>query len=288
MNNSNEKSAPYYYAYDAKSITKNVRFIIKKAQQQIRKLDKELQSFDREAQKKEEEIAELLSDNPNARCEDNSAWTLSDRLIIRLRFFLNTINSCTCFPPQRDLFDGVGAENDLYERIILPLDQIVTHLKDEAVFLKMPMLGSLQTASDYKKNSLRISNKYLRIYRKSIIKSIELNPDFDSYDFGKFKDKIVHFLFVYNNESIRDRHLIDNDNHDVKAVTDAITLYTGTGDGPLVCSFFLESTFTSSIPEGTYVTMTSKEHGLMSASKIIDFWKSDPTISQKTETDLSE
>ena len=273
MSNYGEETGQKFYAYDAKSIIKTVQYIIGKVRPELKKIDRELEKIDDLSRGKEAKIDAILSHDGGAICDDESIWELSDKLISRLRWFLNFVNSYSCLPPQREFFSGNEAENDLFQRVILPVDHIETHLENGAVFVRLPMLGSLHTATDYKNNSSRISGKYLRIYHKSVVKSIELHPDFPSYDFGQFRNKTVHFIFVYHPKTSSQYQLIDNDNHDIKAVVDAITYFTGTGDGAMVCNLFLESAISSLLPEGTYVTMTGMENGVLPKEEILHFWE---------------
>ena len=68
-------------------------------------------------------------------------------------------------------------------------------------------------------------------------------------------------------------YLIDNDNHETKHVTDAIARLLPAGDTPLNCNFYSSAMVTDQIPEGTYITVTAMEKGMMEDKEIVRFWK---------------
>ena len=90
---------------------------------------------------------------------------------------------------------------------------------------------------------------------------------------AKFSTKIVHFMYVYSENPSEKRFIADNDNHETKYVQDAITMFLPNGDSPFCCSTYSSAIMTNEISEGTYLTITTEENGILPSEMIVDYWK---------------
>jgi len=202
------------------------------------------------------------------------AQSLSDEVFSALRFACNELNALSNAPPAVELRTDPEAEKKRYYRtVVLPQDQVESHLTDDAIFVRTPMLWSRNNRMVRGGKGRTIGPEKCTVYRDSVYYSIILDPDFQGYDFSKFKKKIIHYLYIYRDLPENKMYLIDNDNHETKHVTDAIVRLLPAGDTPLNCNFYLSAQVTDLIPEGTYVTVTAMDHGMLSDTDIINFWR---------------
>ena len=211
-------------------------------------------------------------------CESSDAFTsiasLSDEVFSALRLACNELNSISNNPPAAEVREDPEAEKKRYYRtVVLPQDQVVSHLTENAIFVRTPMLWSRNNRRVRGGKGRTIGPEKCTVYRDSVYYSIILDPAFQSYDFGKYKRKIIHYLYIYRDLPANRMYLIDNDNHETKHVTDAIVRLLPAGDTPLNCNFYSSAMVTDLIPEGTYVTVTTMESGMMSDSDIVEFWR---------------
>lgn len=202
------------------------------------------------------------------------APSLSDEVFSALRFACNELNTLSIAPPAVELRPDPEAEKKRYYRnVVLPQDQVVSHLTEDAIFVRTPMLWSRNNRMVRGGKGRTIGPEKCTVYRDSVYYSIILDPEFQSYDFSKFKKKIIHYLYIYRDLPENKMYLIDNDNHETKHVTDAIARLLPAGDTPLNCNFFSSAQVTDLIPEGTYITVTAMDHGVLSDTDIVDFWR---------------
>lgn len=198
---------------------------------------------------------------------------LSDEVFSALRSACNQLNSLSNVPPALELRPDPEEEKKRYYRnVVLPQDQVASHLTDNAIFVRTPMLWSRNNRRIRGGKGRTIGPEKCTIYRDSVYYSLVLDPEFQSYDFSKYKKKIIHFLYIYHDLPLNRIYLIDNDNHETKHVTDAIVRLLPAGDTPLNCNFYSSAMLTDRIAEGSYVTVTTMEDGLMKEDDIVSFW----------------
>ena len=149
-------------------------------------------------------------------------------------------------------------------------DRLVeVHLAPDGIFIRLPMLGSRNS----RPGKAKLNQTNASIFRDAIVYAIEHNSCFLTYDFARFDDKIIQFLYVYNLDKGSCSHrIIDNDNHDTKAIQDAVALYLPGGDYGLTCSNYSESVLSKEVPEGTYITVIEAKSGVKPSSEIIQKW----------------
>ncbi len=211
-------------------------------------------------------------------CESSDIFTsiasLSDEVFSALRFACNELNAISNNPPAAEVREDPEAEKKRYYRtVVLPQDQVVSHLTENAIFVRTPMLWSRNNRRIRGGKGRTIGPEKCTVYRDSVYYSIILDPAFQNYDFGKYKRKIIHYLYIYRDLPANRMYLIDNDNHETKHVTDAIVRLLPAGDTPLNCNFYSSAMVTDLIPEGTYVTVTTMEYGMMADCDIVEFWR---------------
>lgn len=203
-----------------------------------------------------------------------SIVSLSDEVFSALRSACNQLNSISTAPPAVEIRSNPEEEKTRYYRsVVLPQDQVVSHLTEKAIYVRTPMLWSRNNRRIIGGKGRTIGPEKCTVYRDSVYYSIVLDPDFQGYDFSKYKRKIVHYLYIYRDLPKNKMYLIDNDNHETKHVTDAIVRLLPAGDTPMNCNFYYSAMVTDLIPEGTYVTVTTMENGMMEDDEIVSFWR---------------
>ena len=213
------------------------------------------------------------------KCETSEVFTctasLSDEVFSALRYACSELSAISSNPPAVEIRkDPESEKKRYYRKVVLPQDEIVSHLANQAIFVRTPMLWSRNNRKIRGNKGRTIGPEKCTIYRESVYYSIVLDPDFQNYDFSRFKKKIIHYLYVYRDLPTNKMYLIDNDNHETKHVTDAIVRFLPAGDTPLNCNFYSSAIITDLIPEGTYITVTPMDTGMLSDEDIVNYWRS--------------
>lgn len=263
------------YAYqimprmEADAVQESTLLAIKKAEKLIDNLRFRLNVFQSDLT-----IEQNVIRNSEA-CElFTSIVSLSDEVFSALRSACNQLNSISTAPPAVEIRSNPEEEKTRYYRsVVLPQDQVVSHLTEKAIYVRTPMLWSRNNRRIRGGKGRTIGPEKCTVYRDSVYYSIVLDPDFQSYDFSKYKRKIIHYLYIYRDLPNNKMYLIDNDNHETKHVTDAIVRLLPAGDTPMNCNFYYSAMVTDLIPEGTYVTVTTMENGMMEDDEIVSFWR---------------
>ena len=263
------------YAYqimpkmEADAVQESTLLAIKKAEKLIDNLRFRLNVFQSDLT-----IEQNVIRNSEA-CElFTSIVSLSDEVFSALRSACNQLNSISTAPPAVEIRSNPEEEKTRYYRsVVLPQDQVVSHLTEKAIYVRTPMLWSRNNRRIRGGKGRTIGPEKCTVYRDSVYYSIVLDPDFQSYDFSRYKRKIIHYLYIYRDLPNNKMYLIDNDNHETKHVTDAIVRLLPAGDTPMNCNFYYSAMVTDLIPEGTYVTVTTMENGMMEDDEIVSFWR---------------
>ncbi len=108
------------------------------------------------------------------------------------------------------------------------------------------------------------------IYREEVRRAFDLNPDLRILDCGAFAEKIIQYLNVIGPDQ---PNIMDNDNRDTTAVTNAICGYLPGGDSAVSCAFFHDGIRTDRLPAGTYVTVRPRQDGLLGREDVLAFWR---------------
>lgn len=211
------------------------------------------------------------------RCEKSEVFTcissLSDEVFSATRYACHELNAVSNNPPAIELrVDSESERKRYFRKVVLPQDQVISHLAENAIYVRTPMLWSRNNRRIRGNKGRTIGPEKCTVFRDSVYYSILLDPNYQQYDFSKYKRKIIHYLFVYRDLPTNRMYLIDNDNHETKHVTDAIVRFLPAGDTPLNCNFYSSALLTDLVPEGTYVTVTPMEDGVKPDDDIVRFW----------------
>ncbi len=178
----------------------------------------------------------------------------------------NALYAISSVPPSQGLLSDPTAEETSHYQLLLPLDQIQAYLEPHAIYVHTPMLCSMHN----KKLRRGQPVEHCVMYRDAVQRAIMLAPGYADYNFSRYREKIVHYLFIY--ASTHEQH-IDNDNHLTKHVTDRITHLFPGGDSALSCNFYYSARIDKTIPSGTYITITPKQYGIQSEENIVLYWQ---------------
>lgn len=253
---------------DADAVRASTASAIKKGQEYAAKLLARINTlkhdFDLESDMiKREKEADIMT----------NIQSVSDNVFAALRNAANNLYGVSAFPPSVSAMNSPEKEEARhYEEIIIPSDQVLAFLEPNAIFVKTPMLWSRNNRKVRGSGGRTIGPDHTAFYRDAVQYSIKNSPNYLAYNFSVFKEKIIHYLYVYHDLPNNKIYLVDNDNHESKSVTDAIAHFLPCGDEPLSCDFYFTAAVTKSIPEGTYVTVTPKGLGMKSTKEIFSFW----------------
>lgn len=156
----------------------------------------------------------------------------------------------------------------VFSESLLPIDQVKAILGEDAIYIRTPMLLGRQT-----KQEIKSSGQKDVMFADSVRYAILNAHNYADYDFCKFREKTISYLYVYESSYARRGYMADSDNHEVKFVTDAITEFLPEGDSPVSCSFYHSTEVSDRIERGTYITVTTRADGLRKESDILSFWE---------------
>lgn len=175
-------------------------------------------------------------------------------------------------PSVAQILDEAGSAFGEKSKDVPPDLRVLVRLDERAIYIHMPMLWSQNGRRIRGLNNRKIGPDRVTFFREDIAVGFVNSPNFSTYNFEKYANKIVHFLYVYSDLSSNKIFVADNDNHETKFVQDAATMYLPNGDSPFSCSTFSSALRSVAIPEGTYLTVTTKDTGILSDQEISDFW----------------
>ena len=203
--------------------------------------------------------------------KQNEIDDLVQRTIFDIRQNIVDLNRLTTTMSHKYNLDNVGSK----AAILLSAqngDGVQGLLESEAIYLKMPLLWNRQINKKTTKSKAAQFEKANTVFVNSIEFAIENHPDFQCYDFAKFKEKRFQFLFCYDLQRSKSDRIPDNDNHDFKSVQDAIAQFFYGGDSAFSSETVLSSCASSSVDEGTYVTVTKLSDCPISNQRVIEKW----------------
>lgn len=197
---------------------------------------------------------------------------MTDEVYSRIRCAAYYLYKIACeMPDNGSVFGSVASDECQHSRAVVE-DQVQAYLEPDAIYVRTPMLWSRQNKVVRSGAFQKIGPERCTMYQDSVRHAIMLAPNFGEYDFTRYREKMLHYLFVFNG-SLRDgRRFIDNDNHETKHVTDGIVSFLPGGDAPLCCRFFYDAILENRIPEGSYITVLPQTAQILSPRKIVKFW----------------
>ncbi len=204
----------------------------------------------------------------------SESLSLASNLFEIIRAHANFLLRISCDAPgsfaQTNPYEYTRA---YYEKLILSIDQVRSFLENDAIYVRTPRLYSMQSRAVRGKKSRVIRQTQSTSYANSIQWSIKLQENYMTYDFTKFVNKILHFLYVYIDSPQSKWFSSDNDSHETKPIIDAITQFLPNGDSPFTCDIYNTAVRTNEVSEGTYITVTSRSDGIKLNEDVINFWK---------------
>lgn len=200
---------------------------------------------------------------------------IEEELIGALRIAAGKLYSLGAIYPEVFAFeDDPFCADKHYQKILTPENQVLAFLEPSSMFIRTPMLWNRQNMRVRGKDGRTIGAERSKNYCDAVNYAIRLADNFFDYDFAQFQKKIIHYLFVYADFPANKIYIVDNDNHITKYITDAIVTFLPNGDHPLSCNMYFSAEQSKCIPEGTYITVTKGENGLIPQSEIVNFWHS--------------
>ena len=152
----------------------------------------------------------------------------------------------------------------LYQEKLCPSDQVAACLTENAIHIRLPMLGNRQSRSqNYVKDTM---------FADDVRYAIRSAPEYDAYDFSRIQNKIITVLFLYDSESARRGWIADSDNHEIKYVLDAVSSYLPGGDSPLTTAIFLTTAVSDKLQKGTYICVSCEKMGVQKAEDLMEYW----------------
>lgn len=152
----------------------------------------------------------------------------------------------------------------LYQEKLCPSDQVTAYLEPDAIHIRLPMLSNRQSRSQsYTKDVM---------FADSVRYAVRSACNYDEYDFSRYKEKNVSFLFVYNSDAARRGWIADNDNHEIKFILDSVACHLPGGDTPLSTSIYLTTAVSDELEEGTFICVTPTPKKIPTATKIMNYW----------------
>lgn len=148
------------------------------------------------------------------------------------------------------------------------------YLTDDAIFIRMPMLWNRQINKRIGKPKQSFYDKANTLFSNSVSYAIEHSDGFNNFDFDRFALKRFQFLFCYSQNDAKRSSIPDNDNHDFKAIQDAVSMYLKGGDSAFSSETTLASASTDDVRSGTYLTVSRLQDAPIASDKIIEFWRS--------------
>lgn len=134
-----------------------------------------------------------------------------------------------------------------------------------AVYVKLPLLPSVWNSARYARAGIREGH---RIAANECAHAAYFALKKIGDQLPKICQKTVNYLFVFASKT---SSAADNDNHECKAVTDAVCKLLLGGDSAETTDFTYQSLFlpTGELPEGTYITVVPERGKLVSPKETL-------------------
>ena len=215
---------------------------------------------------------DFLNSAPEVEYISDGLREMTDEVYSRIRYAANYLYRIACETPDNgSYFESVASDKCQHNRTVIE-DQVQAFLEPDAIYVRTPMLWSVQNKVVRSGAFQKIGPERCTMYQDSVRHAIMLASNYHEYDFARYRDKMIYYLFAYNGNVHDGRRYIDNDNHETKHVTDGIVSFLPGGDAPLCCRFFYDAILENRIPEGSYITVLPQTAQILSPRKIVNFW----------------
>ena len=128
---------------------------------------------------------------------------------------------------------------------------------EDALYVKLPRVP----AKHYRRTGLFVEDIRNKMQKLGFEKKIPT-----------IQNKQIRVLNVFST-SFEERFIPDNDNYDLKSITDVLTDYIRGGDSGLRCSFCYDAVKSDEVTEGTYIIISRAENGFLSATDVLEVLK---------------
>lgn len=205
-------------------------------------------------------------------------WDEAYRKLLLCKFHAESARIRAEYNYERSLL--VGAES-LYHRIFGTREVgrkgeagqrfygIKTHLESDGIYVKTPICPR-KTYYEVRENG-RISLAD-PIFPEYVGAAIMSDSNYDNYDFSRYDKKTIFLLYVYPKEGLSDE-IPDIDNHNSKALVNAISDFFDTGDTAFTTSIRAEAVLSDDVEPGTYTTVMPGTSAHIESAKIIQYWQ---------------
>ncbi len=194
-----------------------------------------------------------------------------DRLFRLIRGASNTLYGISEQPVTMEDFYGRKEMLNHYASNIIPVDGIECYLEQDAIYIRLPMLWSRNNGKRSSKRETFFVPEMSKMYRESVDAAIRLTGNYSPESFADYEYKTFQYTFLYHKSG--EYVCVDTDNHETKAVTDAVAGFLPNGDSARYASFVERTTFSDDISAGTYLTVIPGEFNVYSIEEIIDYWR---------------
>lgn len=241
----------------------------------VQKASKALESLSRGIKKAtalSEIDREVLRNMPGVDSDycNSKAESIAEELYDCIRKNTMYLYQVAQIPPENigcpDLDIGMYATQSIENRVNVKLHK-------EAIYVRLPMLWARNQRYGRGQYGQITGREKIIFFRDDIAACIKRADEFETFDFEKFSSKIVHYLYVYSDHPAQKRFVVDNDNHETKYVQDAITMFLPYGDSPFWCSTYSSAILSNRIPEGTYITVTPYQTGILTDERVVAWWE---------------
>lgn len=149
-------------------------------------------------------------------------------------------------------------------------EEVYSFTDGTSIYVRLPLLN-VSVNSDYdtgktSKNAMAKAN----LFSDSVFWTLYELHKTDYPVFENMSYKSIDYLFVYPQY---DRFLIDNDNHQTKPITDAVTSLLPGGDSPTTTHFSYRATADKLIGPATLITVSPRSDTILSIDSILEKWK---------------
>lgn len=269
-----KENGAFYKSIQTPDSGSSVEFIIKKLLFQIGFLRNATQKVNVQLEKIQAKIEEIEAENEAASFENMPSFMRDD--IIKMTLQLENLSrflGYNCYRIDTDFpfsdYEYAYSEwrKERGEVLFTP-PEYDCFFESETLFMKLPL--SAVRARFSERANQNPSQKYCLLDTEPARYLLANCAEFWTIDRHEFADKHLFYLFNWDPKELGPR---DNDNFDIHAVQNAITELLPAGDAGTHCSASMLSINDSSIPYGTYITLTSGLLNQPAVDFVVSQWK---------------
>lgn len=166
------------------------------------------------------------------------------------------------------------------DNVCIPAEKVSGFFLADRLYVRCPLLRAKKYSLVYSKsgntNFLSLNSKFFCEAVAKKTREILFQDKLDKT--ALFQHKTIQFLFVYSLSSAS--KMLDNDNHDIKAILDSVCAGIASTDNPATTSIILESIESDAVSQGTYITISPGIHSFIEQAAVINAWIGQPELSK--------